>query len=127
MELYAAGTKNWRKTEPKGVLALYPGYEILKIHEPKRPFAFEIKTVDHAYRLAAHSEDELNQWILILERESIGECNIIAPFVIVHFTTSALTSSPFFKCHFDHSSVPLEGRYRADYTEKNYLTLIFIV
>jgi len=76
LELYATGTKNWRKTEPKGVLALYPGYEILKIHEPKRPFAFEIKTVDHIYRLAAQSEEDLNQWILILARESIGECNI---------------------------------------------------
>ena len=90
MEFYAAGTKNWRKTEPKGVLALYPGYEILKIHEPKRPFAFEIKTVDHAYRLAAHSEDDLNQWILILERESIGEYDNIVPFVIV------IASSPVF-------------------------------
>lgn len=79
LELYAAGTKNWRKTEPKGVLALYPGYEILKIHEPKRPFAFEIKTVDHAYRLAAHSEDELNQWILILERESIVNSFCVEP------------------------------------------------
>ena len=107
--MYAAGTKNWRKTEPKGVLALYPGYEILKIQEPKRPFAFEIKTVDHAYRLAAHSEDELNQWILILERESIGEC-IIVPFVIVHFMTSAPASSPFYKRHCDHSSVPFEGK-----------------
>lgn len=96
MEFYAAGTKNWRKTEPKGVLALYPGYEILKIHEPKRPFAFEIKTVDHAYRLAAHSEDELNQWILILERESIGEYDNIVPFVIVHFLTSVTAGSPVF-------------------------------
>jgi len=95
LEFYAAGTKNWRKTEPKGVLALYPGYEILKIHEPKRPFAFEIKTVDHIYRLAAHSEDELNQWILILERESIGEYNFnVVPFVIVLFMTSAQASSP---------------------------------
>lgn len=92
MEFYAAGTKNWRKTEPKGVFALYPGYEILKIHEPKRPFAFEIKTVDHVYRLAAHSEDELNQWILVLERESIGE-NDIRPCAIVHFMTSALATS----------------------------------
>jgi len=73
LEFYAAGAKNWRKSEPKGVLALYPGYEIVKVHEPKRHFVFEIKTVDHTYRLAAHSEDELNQWILVLERESIGQ------------------------------------------------------
>ncbi|KAL9989645.1 hypothetical protein ACROYT_G004212 [Oculina patagonica] len=79
LEFYAVGTKNWRKTEPKGVLALYPGYEILKVHEPKRPFAFEIKTVEHAYRLAAHSEDELNQWILILERESIVNSFCVEP------------------------------------------------
>ena len=74
LEFYAVGnSKNWRTAEPKGVLALYPGYEIIKVQEPKRHFVFEIKTVDHTYRLAAHSEDELNEWILILERESIGE------------------------------------------------------
>lgn len=73
IEFYPAAAKNWRKSEPKGVLALYPGYEVLKVHEPRRNFVFEIKTVDHTYRLAAHSEDELNQWIHILERESIGK------------------------------------------------------
>ena len=73
LEFYPAATKNWRKSEPKGVLALYPGYEVLKVHEPRRNFVFEIKTFDHTYRLAAHSEDELNQWILILERESISK------------------------------------------------------
>lgn len=79
LEFYAAGAKNWRKSEPKGVLALYPGYEIVKVHEPKRHFVFEIKTVDHTYRLAAHSEDELNQWILVLERESIVNSFCVEP------------------------------------------------
>lgn len=73
LEFYPAATRNWRKSEPKGILALYPGYEVLKVHEPRRNFVFEIKTVDHTYRLAAHSEDELNQWILILEKESISK------------------------------------------------------
>ena len=45
----------------------------MKVHDPKKHFVFEIKAVDHTCRLAAHSEDELNQWILILERESVGE------------------------------------------------------
>lgn len=81
LEFYATGTKNWRKAEPKGVLALYPGYEVLKVSEPKRRFVFEIKTVDHTHRLAAHSEDELNQWILVLERESIVNSFFVAPEV----------------------------------------------
>lgn len=79
LEFYAAGTKHWRKTEPKGVLALYPGYEILKFHDPKKHFVFEIKAVDHTYRLAAHSEDELKKWILILERESVVNSFFVEP------------------------------------------------
>ena len=76
LEFYPAGTKNWRKVEPKGVLTLYPGFEVVKVHEPKRQFVFDIKTVDHILRLAAHSKDELNKWILILEKESIGELSV---------------------------------------------------
>lgn len=65
------------------MLALYPGYEIIKVHEPKRHFVFEIKTVDHTFRLAAHSEDELNQWIFVLERESIGRCLWLHVFFVI--------------------------------------------
>ncbi|XP_068727052.1 uncharacterized protein [Montipora capricornis] len=79
LEFYASGTKNWKKAEPKGVLALYPGYEVLKVQEAKKQFVFEIKAVDHTYRLAAHSEDELNQWVLVLERESIVDSFLVEP------------------------------------------------
>lgn len=64
--------KNWRKQDAKGVLALHPGYEVIKVHDAKKKFVFDVKTVEHVFRLSAHSEDDLNKWILILEKENVG-------------------------------------------------------
>ncbi|XP_032235527.2 uncharacterized protein LOC116617174 [Nematostella vectensis] len=71
--------RNWRRQEPKGVLTLYPGYEVMKIHDPKRKFAFDIKTVEHTFRLSAHSEEEENNWILLLEKENIVKSFMVDP------------------------------------------------
>ncbi|KAK3727170.1 hypothetical protein QZH41_015187, partial [Actinostola sp. cb2023] len=71
--------KNWRKQDPKGVLTLHPGYEVVKIFDSKRKFVFEVKTVEHVFRLAAHTEDELNKWILILEKENIVKSFVVEP------------------------------------------------
>ncbi|PFX28156.1 uncharacterized protein LOC111326613 [Stylophora pistillata] len=96
LEFYSVGnSKNWRTAEPKGVLALYPGYEIIKVHEPKRHFVFEIKTIDHTYRLAAHSEDELNQWIVVLERENVVNSFYVDP----ETTDQMLKLGATGKCH----------------------------
>jgi len=65
--------KNWRKQDAKGVLTLHPGYEVVKVYDAKRKFVFDVKTVEHVFRLSAHSEDDLNKWILILEKENVGE------------------------------------------------------
>ncbi|XP_031558385.1 uncharacterized protein LOC116294854 [Actinia tenebrosa] len=71
--------KSWRKQDPKGVLTLHPGYEVVKVHDSKRKYVFDVKTVEHVFRLSANNEDELNKWILTLERENIVKSFIVEP------------------------------------------------
>ena len=66
--------KSWRsgKHDPKGVLHLYPGFDVAKVHDSKRKFVFDVKTVEHTFRLAASSVDSMNQWIEALEKANTG-------------------------------------------------------
>lgn len=65
--------RNWRKQDPKGVLTLYSGYQTLRIHDPKRKCVFDVKTVEHTFRLAASSNEEQSLWIQALQKENTGK------------------------------------------------------
>ena len=85
--------RNWRKQAAKGVLTLHAGYEITRIQDNKKKHAFDVKSVDHTFRVAASSTEEEDEWIKTLETQNVGKFESLS-------CGSFDPSQPLFECPF---------------------------
>lgn len=73
LDFYKNTSKRWQKQTIKGVISLFPYFEISIAHQCSYKYTFKISTPEGTVYLAASNSTAMNKWIYFIQTQKILE------------------------------------------------------